>query len=69
MSPVFPKPLSELVAMSISNPANCEVRSVIQFLNVKNIRPAEIHCQLAKVYGESVQVVSFVKWGKDRCAQ
>jgi hypothetical protein len=21
------------------------------------------------VYGESVQVVSFVKWGKDRCAQ
>jgi hypothetical protein len=40
--------------MSISNPADCEVRSVIRFLNAKKVRPAEIHRQLVKVYGEGV---------------
>jgi hypothetical protein len=40
--------------MSIINPTDCEVHSVIRFLNVKNIYPAEIHCQLVKVYGEGV---------------
>jgi hypothetical protein len=40
--------------MSITNPADCEVCSVIQFLNAKNIRPAEIHRELVKVYGEGV---------------
>jgi hypothetical protein len=40
--------------MSITNPTDCEVRSVIRFLNAKNIRPAEVHHQLAKVYGEGV---------------
>jgi hypothetical protein len=27
---------------------------VIQFLNVKNICPAKIHCQLVEVYGEGI---------------
>jgi hypothetical protein len=40
--------------MSITNPTDYEMRSVIQFLNTKNIRPAEILRQLVKVYGEVV---------------
>jgi hypothetical protein len=33
----------------IENPAACEMRSVIRFLNPKNMKPAEI-CQLCDVY-------------------
>jgi hypothetical protein len=40
--------------MSITNPADCEVHSLIRFLNAKNICPDKIHRQLAKVYGEGV---------------
>jgi hypothetical protein len=36
----------------IENPAACEMRSVIRFLNAKNMKPAEIHLQLCDVYGE-----------------
>jgi hypothetical protein len=31
------------MAGAIQNPAKCEVRSVIRFLNAKGERPAEIH--------------------------
>jgi hypothetical protein len=49
--------------MSITNPANYEVRSVIRFLSAKNICPAEIRHQLVEVYGESVMNESNVcKW-------
>jgi hypothetical protein len=49
--------------MSITNPANCEVRSVIRFLNVKNICPTEIHHQLVEFYGEGVMKEGNVrKW-------
>jgi hypothetical protein len=37
----------------IDNPANCEVRSVIRFLNAQNVRAIDIHRQLTAVYGES----------------
>jgi hypothetical protein len=40
--------------MSITNTDDCEVRSVIRFLNMKSIHPAEVHRQLVKVYGEGV---------------
>jgi hypothetical protein len=58
--------------MEITNPADCEVLSVIQFLNAKNIRLAEIQCQLVKVYGEGVMNKGNVSgviylMGKDRC--
>jgi hypothetical protein len=39
-------------SMSISSPANCEVPSVLWFLNVENIRPAESRHQIVEVYGE-----------------
>jgi hypothetical protein len=40
--------------MLITNPINCDVCLAISFLNVKNIRPAKIHHQLVKMYGEGV---------------
>ena len=47
----------------ISNPADCEVRGVIRFLQAENVRPCEIHQRLVAVYGEHVMNVASVrKW-------
>jgi len=35
-----------------TNPPTCAVRSVVQFLKAKNVHPAEIHRQIAEVYGD-----------------
>jgi hypothetical protein len=40
--------------VSVTNPADCEARSVISFLNTKHIHLAEIHHQLVEVYEEGV---------------
>jgi len=40
----------------ISNPADCEVRGVIRFLQAENVRPSEIHRRLVAVYGEHVRI-------------
>ncbi|GBN47492.1 hypothetical protein AVEN_8379-1 [Araneus ventricosus] len=45
---------------TISDPADCEVRSVIRFLNAKKIKPAEIHRQFVEIYGENDGMVR--KW-------
>ncbi|GBO08708.1 hypothetical protein AVEN_101354-1 [Araneus ventricosus] len=48
---------------TISDPADCEVRSVIWFLNAKNVKPAEIHRQLVQISGENVMTDGMVrKW-------
>ncbi|GBO36525.1 hypothetical protein AVEN_38937-1 [Araneus ventricosus] len=48
---------------TISDPADCEVRSVIRFWNAKNVKPAEIHRQLLDIYGENVMTDGMVrKW-------
>ncbi|XP_023234472.1 putative uncharacterized protein FLJ37770 [Centruroides sculpturatus] len=48
---------------TIADPANCEVRSVIRFLNAKNVKPVEIHHQLVEIYGENVMSDGIVrKW-------
>jgi transposase len=39
--------------MEIENLASCEIRSVIKFLNAKNVRRAEIYRQVYEVYGEN----------------
>jgi hypothetical protein len=36
----------------IENPAACEMRSVIRILNARNMKLADIHCQLCEVYAE-----------------
>jgi histone-lysine N-methyltransferase SETMAR len=38
----------------IQSPADCEVRSVIRFLNAQKVRPADIYRQLRQVYGDTV---------------
>ena len=34
--------------------ADCEIRSVIRFLNSGNVLPSEIHHQICQVYGDNV---------------
>ena len=47
----------------ISNPADCEVRGVIRYLQAENVRPSEIHRRLVAVYGEHVMNAASVrKW-------
>ena len=47
----------------ISNPADCEVRDLIRFLQAENVRPSEIHRRLVAVYGEHVMNAASVrKW-------
>ena len=47
----------------ISNPADCEVRGVIRFLQAENVRPSEIHRRLVAVYGEHVMNAASVENG------
>ena len=49
------------MAKHIENPANCEIRAVIRFLQAKNIQPANIHRQVCEVYGEGVMSDSMVR--------
>jgi hypothetical protein len=42
-------------------PAACEMRSVIRFLNARNMKPAAIHRQLCEVYGEHTMSDSMVR--------
>ena len=47
----------------IPNPADCEVRGVIRFLQAENARPSDIHRRLVAVYGEHVMNAAIVrKW-------
>jgi hypothetical protein len=45
----------------IEKPAACEMRSVICFLNARNIKLADIHRQLCEVYGEDAMSDSMVR--------
>jgi len=43
--------------------ADCEIRSVIRFLNARNVLPSEIHHQICQVYGENEMSDGMVrKW-------
>jgi len=37
----------------IEGAADCEIRSVIRFLNARNVVPSEIHHQVCQVYGDN----------------
>jgi hypothetical protein len=45
----------------IEKPATCEMRSVIHFLNARNMKPAAIHHQLCEVYREHAMSDSMVR--------
>jgi len=43
--------------------ANCEIRSVIRFLNARNVLPSEIHHQICTVYCDNATSDGMVrKW-------
>jgi uncharacterized protein (UPF0335 family) len=46
----------------VKRPADCDVRSVIGFLNARNVEPADIHRQICEVYGENAVSGGMVKW-------
>jgi hypothetical protein len=47
----------------IKSPANCEIWSVVHFLNARNVKPADIHCQICDVYSEHAMIDGMVrKW-------
>ncbi|GBN99428.1 hypothetical protein AVEN_270636-1 [Araneus ventricosus] len=52
---------------TISDPADCEVRSVIRLLNAKKVKPAQIHRQLVEIYGENGMVRKWVQQFNDGC--
>jgi hypothetical protein len=47
----------------IERPADCKIRSVIHFLNARNVKPADIHRQICEVYDENAMSDGMVrKW-------
>jgi hypothetical protein len=51
------------MSMKIENHASCEIRSVIKFLNAKNVRQAEIYRQVCEVYGQNAMSDGMVRSG------
>jgi len=48
---------------TIDGSTDCEIRSVIRFLNVRNVLPSEIHHQICQVYGDNAMSDGMVrKW-------
>ena len=48
---------------TIEGAADCEIRSVIRFLNATNVLPSEIHHQNCQVYGDNAMIDGVVrKW-------
>ena len=48
---------------TIEGATDCEIRSVIRFLNVRNVLPSEIHHQICQVYGNNAMSDGMVrKW-------
>jgi len=48
---------------TIEGAADCEIRSVIHFLNARNVLPSAIHHQICQVYGDNAMSDGMVrKW-------
>jgi transposase len=45
----------------IEKPAACEMRSLIRFLNAREVKPTDIHRHLCEVYGEHAMSDSMVR--------
>jgi len=46
---------------TIEGAADCEIWSVIRFLNARNVLPSEIHHQICQVYGDNVMSDGMVR--------
>ena len=54
------------MSKTIEGTADCEIRSVIRFLNARNALPSEIHHQICQVYGDNAMSDGTVrKMGSD----
>ena len=48
---------------TIEGDADCDICSVIRFLNARNVIPSEIHHQICQVYGDNAMSDGMVrKW-------
>ena len=48
---------------TIEGAADCEIWSIIRFLNARNVLPSEIHHQICQVYGDNAMSGGMVrKW-------
>jgi len=48
---------------TIEGAADCEIRSIIRFLNARNVLPSEIYHQIYQVYGDNAMSDGMVrKW-------
>ena len=48
---------------TIEGAADCEIRSVIRFLNARNLLPSKIHHQICQLYGDNAMSDGMVrKW-------
>jgi len=48
---------------TIEGAADCEIRSVIRFVNARNVLPSEIHHRICQAYGDNVMSDGMVrKW-------
>ena len=48
---------------TIEGAADCEMRSVIRFLNARNVLQSEVHHQICQVYGDNAMSDGMVrKW-------
>jgi hypothetical protein len=43
----------------IERHTDCEIRSVIRFLNARNVKVADIQCNVCEVYGENARVMEW----------
>ena len=50
-----------MMSALIENAAACEIRSVILFLNAKEVKPSEIYRQICEVYGQNAMSDSMVR--------
>ena len=46
---------------TIEGVADCEIRSVIRFLNARNVLPSVIHHQICQAYGDNVMSDGMVR--------
>ncbi|GFU47540.1 histone-lysine N-methyltransferase SETMAR [Trichonephila clavipes] len=49
------------MSVLIENPAACEIRCVIRFLNAKKVNPIEIYRQICEVFGQNAMNDSMVR--------
>ena len=49
------------MSKTIEGPADCEIRSVIRFLNARNVLPSEINHQICQVYGDNAMSDGMVR--------